>query len=186
LSHVFAFAGKEVLFVFMSLHFTPFVLCGRVTDKATDTHTERFIYIPTRVLLPFILSSPLLFIFLSEGAHAALQDNLRIADTTLTHMHTHIHTQHNTSNTKLLFPPPPLHSTMADSSLWSLLVLILLVIADAVALSKVCRSRRGTLEIILWSLLIVFFPVGGLLIWFLCGPREYGGTAPAGAVTSAV
>ncbi|EWM29989.1 hypothetical protein Naga_100276g4 [Nannochloropsis gaditana] len=67
---------------------------------------------------------------------------------------------------------------MADNSLWSLLVLILLIIADIIAVSKVCRSGRSTLVIVLWTLLIFFFPVGGLLIWFLLGPREYSANAP--------
>lgn len=67
---------------------------------------------------------------------------------------------------------------MANNSLWSLLLLILLVIADVIAVSKVCRSGRSTLVVVLWTLLIIFFPVGGLLIWFLAGPREHGATPP--------
>jgi len=67
---------------------------------------------------------------------------------------------------------------MADSSLWSLLILILLIVADVIAVSKVCRSGCSTLVKVLWTLLIFFFPVGGLLIWFLCGPREHGAAPP--------
>ena len=63
---------------------------------------------------------------------------------------------------------------MADQALWSLVLLILLVIADVYAVLQVCRSGQSTLVVILWTLVIFFFPVVGLLIWFLCGPREAG------------
>lgn len=67
---------------------------------------------------------------------------------------------------------------MANNSLWSLLLLILLIVADCIAVSKVCRSGRTNLVVVLWTLLIFFFPVGGLLIWFLAGPREHGAPPP--------
>lgn len=63
---------------------------------------------------------------------------------------------------------------MANQALWSLVLLILLVIADVYAVLQVCRSGQSTLVVILWTLVIFLFPVVGLLIWFLCGPRESG------------
>lgn len=49
---------------------------------------------------------------------------------------------------------------------------------------QVWRSADTTLMKILWTLLIFFLPLIGLLIWFLCGPRGGGGARAGGLSTT--
>lgn len=49
---------------------------------------------------------------------------------------------------------------------------LLILILDIWAIIKICRSGRAAITIALWSLLIVFFPVFGLLLWLCCGPSD--------------
>lgn len=39
------------------------------------------------------------------------------------------------------------------------------------AILQVFKSAAGTGSKILWTLLIFFFPLGGLIIWFFFGPK---------------
>ena len=44
---------------------------------------------------------------------------------------------------------------------------LIIVILDIVALLNVWQSGRSTGDKVLWTLLIVFFPVGGLILYYL-------------------
>lgn len=46
---------------------------------------------------------------------------------------------------------------------------LIIIILDIVALVNVWQSARSTNSKILWTLLIVFFPVGGLIIYWIFG-----------------
>ncbi|WP_137719971.1 PLD nuclease N-terminal domain-containing protein [Methylobacillus flagellatus] len=52
------------------------------------------------------------------------------------------------------------------SSLLGLLILI----ADIYAIIKIAQSSAETLPKILWILGVIFFPVVGLIVWYLAGP----------------
>ncbi|HAD30459.1 MAG: PLDc N-terminal domain-containing protein [Methylophaga sp.] len=39
------------------------------------------------------------------------------------------------------------------------------------AILKVAKSGAGTLAKVLWILILLFFPVIGLIIWFFLGPK---------------
>ncbi|MDP2620202.1 MAG: PLD nuclease N-terminal domain-containing protein [Hyphomicrobiales bacterium] len=52
-----------------------------------------------------------------------------------------------------------------------LLGLIVLVL-DIWAVINVIQSRESTGAKVLWSLLIVVFPIIGFIIWLLAGPRS--------------
>lgn len=39
------------------------------------------------------------------------------------------------------------------------------------AILKVAKSGAGTMAKVLWILILLFFPVVGLIIWFLLGPK---------------
>ncbi|HAO25075.1 MULTISPECIES: PLDc N-terminal domain-containing protein [Methylophaga] len=39
------------------------------------------------------------------------------------------------------------------------------------AILKVAKSGAGTLAKVLWILILLFFPVVGLIIWFFLGPK---------------
>ena len=45
----------------------------------------------------------------------------------------------------------------------------IIVILDIIALIEVFGSERSTGDKLLWTLLIVFFPVGGLIIYWIFG-----------------
>lgn len=45
----------------------------------------------------------------------------------------------------------------------------ILIILDLIAIVEVFGSERSTGDKVLWTLLIVFFPVGGLIIYYLLG-----------------
>ncbi len=48
--------------------------------------------------------------------------------------------------------------------------LIVLVI-DVWAIVKLMQSGAGTGAKVLWTLLILLFPIGGVLLWLLLGPK---------------
>jgi len=39
------------------------------------------------------------------------------------------------------------------------------------AILKVAKSAAGTLSKVLWILILLFFPLVGLIIWFFLGPK---------------
>ena len=47
---------------------------------------------------------------------------------------------------------------------------LLILIADIWAIIKVFQSRVSLIAKILWTLLILIFPVLGLIIWYFAGP----------------
>ena len=46
---------------------------------------------------------------------------------------------------------------------------LIIVILDIVALLNLWQSGRSSGDKILWTLLIVFFPVGGLILYYILG-----------------
>ncbi|CAF4306287.1 unnamed protein product, partial [Rotaria sp. Silwood2] len=48
---------------------------------------------------------------------------------------------------------------------------LIILILDIIAIVDVLRSSRDVVGKLLWILLIVFFPIGGLIIWLLCGRK---------------
>ncbi len=48
---------------------------------------------------------------------------------------------------------------------------VLLLILDIYAIIKIAQSGASALAKALWIVLILFFPFGGFLIWFLLGPK---------------
>lgn len=49
----------------------------------------------------------------------------------------------------------------------SLLVLIL----DIFAIVQIAESGRSTLRKVIWILLVIFFPLGGAILWLLFGKK---------------
>jgi Phospholipase_D-nuclease N-terminal len=49
---------------------------------------------------------------------------------------------------------------------------LLILIADIWAIINVIGSNSETIHKVLWTLLIIFLPVVGLIIWFFAGPRS--------------
>jgi uncharacterized membrane protein YjgN (DUF898 family) len=49
---------------------------------------------------------------------------------------------------------------------------LLLLIADIWAILNIVQSREPTINKLLWTLLIIFLPMLGLIIWWLAGPRQ--------------
>jgi hypothetical protein len=47
---------------------------------------------------------------------------------------------------------------------------LLILIADIWAIIKVFQSNASLIAKILWTLLILIFPVLGLIIWYFAGP----------------
>ncbi|CAF0989935.1 unnamed protein product [Rotaria sordida] len=48
---------------------------------------------------------------------------------------------------------------------------LIVLILDIIAIVDVLRSPRGIVGKLLWILLIILFPIGGLIIWVLCGRK---------------
>lgn len=48
---------------------------------------------------------------------------------------------------------------------------LIILILDILAIIKVMNSGASTGGKLLWTLIIVFLPVLGLLIWFFAGPK---------------
>ena len=59
---------------------------------------------------------------------------------------------------------------MIDVQIGGLIGLIILI-ADIYAIVKTMQSGAGTGAKVLWILVILIFPVVGLLLWLLMGPR---------------
>jgi Phospholipase_D-nuclease N-terminal len=49
---------------------------------------------------------------------------------------------------------------------------LLILIADVWAIVHVFGSRSSTGAKVLWTVLILIFPLGGFLIWLVLGPRS--------------
>ena len=48
---------------------------------------------------------------------------------------------------------------------------LLILIADIYAIVKIAQSAAPTLNKVLWILGVLIFPVVGLIVWYLAGPR---------------
>ena len=46
----------------------------------------------------------------------------------------------------------------------------ILLVADIYAVVKIAQSKATTGIKILWILVVVFFPLAGLIVWYLLGP----------------
>jgi hypothetical protein len=65
---------------------------------------------------------------------------------------------------------PNLFDRMAN--FWSLGCCgLVIVILDIIALLELAGSSRSTADKVLWALLIIFFPVGGLILYYFFGRR---------------
>jgi hypothetical protein len=65
---------------------------------------------------------------------------------------------------------PNLFDRMAN--FWSLSCCgLVIVILDIIALLELAGSNRSTADKVLWALLIIFFPVGGLILYYFFGRR---------------
>jgi len=57
-------------------------------------------------------------------------------------------------------------------------VLGILHLAAAIwAILNIVQSRESIGKKVLWTLLVLVFPVIGLIVWFFIGPRNRGGAA---------
>jgi len=48
---------------------------------------------------------------------------------------------------------------------------LVILVLDIIAIVDILKSGRSIAGKLLWILLIVLFPIGGLIIWFLCGRK---------------
>ena len=48
---------------------------------------------------------------------------------------------------------------------------LLILIADVWAIVKIADSTASTGSKLLWAALVFFFPLGGLVLWYLFGPK---------------
>jgi len=55
--------------------------------------------------------------------------------------------------------------------MYSILGLVILAL-DIFAVIKILQSSATGLEKVLWILGVLFFPVVGLIVWFLAGPGD--------------
>ncbi|OOZ36088.1 PLDc N-terminal domain-containing protein [Solemya velesiana gill symbiont] len=51
------------------------------------------------------------------------------------------------------------------------LIGLLILIADIYAIIKIVQSASSTLSKAIWIVIVLFFPVIGLVAWFLIGPK---------------
>ena len=49
---------------------------------------------------------------------------------------------------------------------------LILLIADIWAIINIIQSRSGMGGKVLWTLLVLLFPLVGLIVWWLFGPRS--------------
>ena len=49
---------------------------------------------------------------------------------------------------------------------------LILLILNVWAIIRVVQSKAGTGNKVLWVVLILLFPVLGLILWFLLGPKD--------------
>ena len=59
------------------------------------------------------------------------------------------------------------------------LVSVLLLAGDVWAILNIFQSGADNTKKVLWTVLVIVFPILGLIIWFFVGPRERG-KPPAG------
>jgi hypothetical protein len=57
------------------------------------------------------------------------------------------------------------------------LIGLIILILDIIAIINVLGSSASTGAKVLWTLLIIFLPLIGLIIWFFAGPRKGGSLA---------
>ncbi|MES9844379.1 MAG: PLD nuclease N-terminal domain-containing protein [Candidatus Sedimenticola sp. PURPLELP] len=48
---------------------------------------------------------------------------------------------------------------------------LLILIADIYAIIKIAQSSASTISKAVWIVVVLFFPVIGLIIWYLMGPK---------------
>ncbi len=51
------------------------------------------------------------------------------------------------------------------------LIGLIIFILDIIAIVEVLKSSRDTLSKLLWILLVLFFPLGGLVLYYLLGRK---------------
>lgn len=61
----------------------------------------------------------------------------------------------------------------------SFVIGILILVADVWAILNIFQSGADNGKKVLWTVLVLIFPVAGLLLWFFLGPRQRG-KPPAG------
>lgn len=49
---------------------------------------------------------------------------------------------------------------------------LIILILDIYAIIKTIESNAGTGTKVLWTVIILFLPVLGLILWFLLGPKK--------------
>ena len=49
---------------------------------------------------------------------------------------------------------------------------LVVLMADIFAIIKIVKSRESTGMKVLWVLLVLFFPLIGLVVWFVAGPGD--------------
>jgi hypothetical protein len=52
------------------------------------------------------------------------------------------------------------------------IIALVILIADIWAIIQIAQSRASTGIKVLWIVIILFFPVLGLIIWFFAGPGK--------------
>jgi hypothetical protein len=62
-------------------------------------------------------------------------------------------------------------SVMIDVQIGGLIGLIILI-ADIYAIIKIVQSSATTGAKVLWTVVILIFPLVGLLLWLLLGPKD--------------
>lgn len=53
---------------------------------------------------------------------------------------------------------------------------LIILVLDIIAIINVLGSSASTAAKVIWTLLIIFLPLLGLIIWFFAGPRKGGAT----------
>ena len=56
----------------------------------------------------------------------------------------------------------------------SVVIGILILAADIWAILNIFQSSADTGKKVLWTVLVLVFPLAGLIIWYFLGPRERG------------
>lgn len=62
---------------------------------------------------------------------------------------------------------------------------LFLVALDIVAIINLLKSDAEKIKKVLWAVVIVAFPIGGLIIWYLMGPKSDWSPLPKKPSTSA-
>ena len=56
----------------------------------------------------------------------------------------------------------------------SFVIGILILAADIWAILNIFQSKADNGKKVLWTVLVLVFPVAGLILWYFMGPRERG------------